>query len=72
MVLWSFSLFRPIKAIFSSSVVDHGFEPSSGKTKDYNIDIYSFSTKHAALRRMSKDWLARNQNVSEWSDMSTR
>jgi hypothetical protein len=29
--------------------------------------------EHAALRRKSKDWLARNQNnVSEWSDMSTR
>jgi hypothetical protein len=27
---------------------------------------------HAALRRMSKDWLAQNQdNVSEWSDMSS-
>ena len=27
----------------------------------------------AALRRTSKDWLARNEdNVSEWSDMSTR
>jgi hypothetical protein len=26
-----------------------------------------------ALRRKSKDWLARNQyNVSEWGDMSTR
>jgi len=25
------------------------------------------------MRRKSKDWLARNQNnVSEWSDMSTR
>jgi hypothetical protein len=32
-----------------------------------------FSSKHAALRRKSKDWLARNQdNVSEWGDMSTR
>ena len=31
-----------------------------------------FSSKHAALRKKSKDWLARNQNnVSEWSDMST-
>jgi hypothetical protein len=31
-----------------------------------------FSAKHAALRRKSKDWLARNQNnVSEWSDIST-
>jgi hypothetical protein len=26
---------------------------------------------HAALRRKSKDWLARNQdNLSEWGDMS--
>jgi hypothetical protein len=31
-----------------------------------------FSSKHAAVRRKSKDWLARNQdNVSEQSDMST-
>ena len=34
---------------------------------DYKIGICCFSTKHAALRRKSKDWLARNQvNVSEW------
>jgi len=32
-----------------------------------------FSSKHAALRKMSKDWLAGNQdNVSKWVDMSTR
>ena len=32
-----------------------------------------FSAKHGALRRKSKDLLARNQyTVSEWSDMSTR
>ena len=55
------------------SVVDRGFEPQSGQTKDYNIGISCFSAKHAALRRKSKDWLARNRNnVSEWSDMSTR
>jgi hypothetical protein len=31
-----------------------------------------FSAKQAALKRKSKDWLARNQNnVSKWSDMST-
>ena len=31
-----------------------------------------FSARHTALRRKSKDWLARNQDtVSEWSDMST-
>jgi hypothetical protein len=53
-------------------VVDRGFEPRSGKTKDYEIGICCFSAKHAAIRRKSKDWLARNQNnVSEWSDMST-
>jgi hypothetical protein len=50
-----------------------GFEPWLGQTKDYEIGICCFSAKHAALRRKSKDWLARNQNnVSEWSDMSTR
>jgi hypothetical protein len=54
-----------------SCAVDHGFELRSGQTKDYKIGICCFSAKHAALRRNSKDWLARNQaNVSEWSDMS--
>ena len=53
--------------------VDRRFEPRSGQTKDYKIGIRCFSAKHAALRRKSKDWLARNQNnVSKWSDMSTR
>jgi hypothetical protein len=28
-----------------------------GQTKDLNIGICCFSTKHAALRRKSKDWL---------------
>ena len=55
-----------------SSAVDRGFEPHSGQTKDYEIGIYCFSTKHATLRIKSKDWLALNQiNVSEWSDNST-
>jgi hypothetical protein len=45
----------------------------SGQTNDYKIGICCFSTKHATLRRKSKDYLARIQNnVSEWSDMSTR
>ena len=49
------------------------FEPQSSQTKDFKIDICCFSAKHAALRRKSKDRLARNQNnLSEWSDMSTR
>ena len=60
-------------SVLASSVVYRGFEPRSGQTKDYQISICCFSAKHVALRRKSKDWLARNQNnVSEWSDMSTR
>jgi hypothetical protein len=37
------------------SVVDCGFEPRSGQTKDYKIGTCCFSAKHAALRRKSKD-----------------
>jgi hypothetical protein len=34
------------------SVVDHGFKPRWGNTKDYKIGICCcFSAKHAALRR---------------------
>ena len=57
-------------SMLTSSRVDRGIEPRSGQTKDYEIGICSSSTKHAALRSKSKEWLARNQdNVSEWSDM---
>ena len=35
-------------------VVDHGYEPSSGKTKDYKIGICYFFAKHAALRKKNK------------------
>ena len=60
-------------SVLASSSVDRGFEPRSGQTKDYKIGICCFSVKHAALRRKSKDWLARNQNnVSEWGEMSIR
>ena len=60
-------------SVLASSAVDRGFEPRSGQTKDYKIGMCCFSAEHAALRRKSKDWLARNQNnVSEWSDISTR
>ena len=58
--------------MLASSVVDRGFETRSGQTKDYRIGIRCSSDNHAELRRKNKDWLARNQeNVSEWSDMST-
>jgi hypothetical protein len=54
-------------------VVDRGFEPRLGQTKNYKIGICCFSAKHTSLRRKSNDWLVRNQdNVSEWGDMSIR
>jgi hypothetical protein len=57
--------------VLASSVVDRGFQLRSSQTKDYEIGVCCFSDKQAALRRKSKDWLARNQaNVSEWGDMS--
>ena len=59
--------------VLASSEVDRGFEPHSGQTKDYKFGICCFSAKHAALRRKSKDWLARNHNnVTAWGDMSIR
>jgi len=36
------------------------FEHRSGQTKDYKIRICCLSTKHAASRRKSEIWLARN------------
>jgi hypothetical protein len=60
-------------SVLATSAVDRVFEPRSGQTEDYKIGICCFSAKHAALRRKSKYWLARNQNnVSEQNDMSTR
>ena len=59
-------------SMLTSNSVDRRFEPRSCQTKDYEIGMCCFSAKHTALRRKSKDWLAQNQNnVSEWSDMST-
>ena len=92
-------------SVLVSSVVDRGFEPRSGKIKDfmcmlcrslfvllaivlsvilrftdsdysfrtfklfYKIDISCFSVKYAALRRKSKDWLFRNQDNLECSNL---
>jgi hypothetical protein len=44
--------------VLSSSVVDHGFEPWLGQTKDYKIGICCISAKHAA----GQIWLAWNQD----------
>ena len=58
-------------SVLASSAIDCGYEPRSGQIKEYKIGICCFSAKNAALRR--KSWLAPNQNnVSEWSDISTR
>ena len=60
-------------SVLASSAVNRGFEPRSGKTKDYNIDICGFSVKHTAIRSKSKDWLAQNHNnISEWGNISIR
>ena len=57
----------------ASSALHHEFETQSRQAKDYENVICCLSAKHAALRRKSKDRLVRNQdNMSEWSDMSTR
>ena len=37
-------------SMLASSVVNRGFEPRSGQTKDCKIGICCFSAKHAALR----------------------
>ena len=49
--------------MLASNIVDRGFKPWSGQTEDYKIGICCFSTKHAALRRKSKDWLTQNQDI---------
>jgi hypothetical protein len=60
-------------SVLTSSAVDHGFKPWSGRTKDYVIGICCFSTKHTVLRSKSKDWWAWNQdNVTKRSNMSIR
>jgi len=52
-------------SVLAWSAVDNGFEPRSVQTKNNKIGICCFSSKHAALRSKSIDWMARNQaNVS--------
>ena len=45
-------------SVLASNAVDHGFEPRSGQTKDYEIGICCFSAKNAVLRERAKNgWL---------------
>jgi hypothetical protein len=46
-------------SVLASSAVQRWFEPLSGQTKDFYIGIGCCSAKYAALRRKSKDGLAR-------------
>ena len=50
-------------SVLASIAVDRGFEPRLGQTKDFEIGICCFSAKHMAIRRKSKDCLARNQDI---------
>jgi hypothetical protein len=42
-------------SVLAFSVVDRGFEHRSGQTKDYKLGICCLFTKHADIRRKSKD-----------------
>ena len=58
-------------SVLAISAVDREFKPREGQTNDYKTGIDCFSAKYVALRRKSKDWLARYQDkVSEWGNMS--
>jgi hypothetical protein len=48
-------------SVFVSSAVDRGFESQSGQAKKDKIGICCFCAKHAALRSMNIDWLARTR-----------
>ena len=38
-------------SLLASNVVDRGFEPRPGQTKDYTIGKYCFSAKHAEIAK---------------------
>ena len=42
-------------SVLASGVVDRGFKPQSGQTKNYKIGICCFSDKQTALKRKGKD-----------------
>jgi hypothetical protein len=44
-----------VVSVLASKVI--GRELREGHIKDYQISICCFSTKHAALRRKSQDWI---------------
>ena len=44
-------------SVLAWSVVDRGFEPRSGQTKNYTNGICRLSTERAAFMKKKKDWL---------------
>ena len=50
-------------SVIAWSVVDCGFKPLLGQTKDFKINIYCFSAKYTV--RTKTGWLV----LSEWSNM---
>jgi hypothetical protein len=68
----SYRIGGALVSMHASSAVDRRFELRSVQTKVYKFGICCFSSKHAALRKKSKDWLARNQDsVSELGNTPT-
>ena len=62
-----------VLVVLASSEVVREFESRLCQTKDCIIGICYFSAKHAILKSKRTDRLAlNNDNVSEWSEMSTR
>jgi hypothetical protein len=63
----------PFEVLQKKDYLSIPFSTALGQTIDYKIGMCCFTAKHVALRRKSKDMLARDQNnMSEWCDMSTR
>jgi hypothetical protein len=50
-------------SVLDLGAVDYGFVSRSRQIKDYKIGMCCFFAKHAALRRKSKNCLARNQDM---------
>ena len=59
-------------SVLASGTVDRGFEPQSSHTKDYKIGHCCYFTKHTALRRKSKNWLAQNQDNASGCEQKLR
>ena len=51
---WIFVTLSVMVRMLASNVVNHGFKPRTGQTKDYKIGICCFSAKNAAFRSKSR------------------